>query len=429
MATQSAKRIGQAVAFDLPFDGSCLIRPGGKARIMAKSHEDVEQILFQLGHTFERLVEGVHACRLTGRAEGGSRHVPARLRQLAGKVADKLQDLIESVLDKDVQQLVEEVKVSLLNASNAFTPLRMGPELFQSMKDELVCRRRETEKKQSLLATFAWSRCLDLYRVMLAALPENSAVWADAGSLKARLLVPDDREKEHLRILAEEFLTWSPKRVRRAVKNRHPALIKIEFHFGSPSVCEAGAAGRVRKEASTPSSDVRDHSAAGGTSMPDQPAAKGNMTCALADQIARKLAKKNSNFVNGGVREWAKAIIKATGKKTCSLPTVKKTHFWKQTMKESGRGRRKGKTPRAVELTTNVERTHGRGDRSNMLDTLLAEEEVAEKVVQRSSLPPEGQQALLAELHAGTKTPAQIIEIAELHPRKPASRNKRFRQV
>ncbi|HLA86227.1 MAG TPA: hypothetical protein VJL29_15675 [Thermoguttaceae bacterium] len=94
-----------------------------------------------------------------------------------------------------------------------------------------------------------------------------------------------------------------------------------------------------------------------------------------ANQIAMRLAKQDAAFVNGGVRQWAAAIRKVSGK-TCSTATVKATRLWQATMKETGRGRTKGKAPKAVALTEKVGAVIGESNRQEALENLRAQQEV-----------------------------------------------------
>jgi hypothetical protein len=102
--------------------------------------------------------------------------------------------------------------------------------------------------------------------------------------------------------------------------------------------------------------------------------AGGNITAGEANKAAMELAKQDPTFVKGGVRKWAAAIRKATGK-TCSIATVKKTRLWEKMMAETGRGRSKGKTPKAVTLTNSLESVVGEGERDEVLQGLIAEHE------------------------------------------------------
>jgi hypothetical protein len=99
----------------------------------------------------------------------------------------------------------------------------------------------------------------------------------------------------------------------------------------------------------------------------------GNSTPDEANQTAIKLAKQDSAFVNGGAREWAAAIRKATDK-TCSTSTVEDTPLWKATMKKTGRGRTRGKAPKAVTLTDGLESVTGEGERHEVLQGLIAQQ-------------------------------------------------------
>ncbi len=98
----------------------------------------------------------------------------------------------------------------------------------------------------------------------------------------------------------------------------------------------------------------------------------GNITVEEANKTAMELAKQDHKFVDGGARDWAAAIRKATGK-TCSVATVENTRLWKETMKATGRGRTKGKTPKAVALTDNMKSVVGEGERHEVLQELIAQ--------------------------------------------------------
>ena len=100
----------------------------------------------------------------------------------------------------------------------------------------------------------------------------------------------------------------------------------------------------------------------------------GNITVAEANKTAMELAKKHPAFVKGGAREWAVAIRKATGK-TCSIATVGATRLWQKTMRTTGRGRTRGKAPKAVTLTDGLESVVGEGKRHEVLQGLIAEQE------------------------------------------------------
>lgn len=387
--------------------------PPGPARranagIMPMPHQDVERSLFDLGHVTERLIEGVHIFWLKGGGEDGSRSVPATVGQLVNHAVDDLRDLVAHGLDENVRQLAEEVGVFLVKAWNVYERYWWGPEhqqLVRSIENSDGYLSVDEEETLSPLATPEWSRFQTSFRAMLAALPEDLAVWADAGGLKAQSLVSDTRDREHLQILVGAFPTYSLHRVLRAMRDHHPAVININLHF-----LPTGVYGVEDRESL------------------EQLAERGRMTAAEANQVAHELAEKDPTFVNGGAREWADAIGKATGK-TCSPSTVHETPFWRQVMKETGRGRTKGKTPRAVALTGEVEATHGEGGKDAILNELIAQEEAAVKALQNSTLPPESQQAVLEKLNRRTMTLTEALELAALYPPKPARPIKPFRQV
>jgi hypothetical protein len=92
-----------------------------------------------------------------------------------------------------------------------------------------------------------------------------------------------------------------------------------------------------------------------------------------ANDVAMRLAKKDSSFLAGGAREWARRIREETGK-SCSLATVRKTLFWRKTMERTGRGRSKGGKPNVVGLTSDLEAATGEGDKHEILERLVAEQ-------------------------------------------------------
>jgi hypothetical protein len=106
-----------------------------------------------------------------------------------------------------------------------------------------------------------------------------------------------------------------------------------------------------------------------------------------ANKTAMRLAKQDRAFVRGGAREWAAAIRMATGK-TCSIPTVTNTPLWKATMKATGRGRSKGKIPKAVALTDNMESVVGQGERHEVLEGLIAQQKTDYEPSPLEDTPP-----------------------------------------
>jgi hypothetical protein len=347
--------------------------------------KDIERSLFGLGHTTERLIEGIHIFWLKGRSEDESRRVPATVRQLVGQVVDELRDLIGHGLNEPIRELAEDVAVSLLKAWNVYERRWWGTEhqhLVRSIENADGHLSIDAEETQSPLAMSEWSRFRASFQAMLAALPEEQAVWADVGSLKAQSLVSDTRDKEHLQVLSRAFPVHSLERVLRA-SDHHPACININLRFapfGEYSVVDRDGV--------------------------EQPSAQDSITAAEADQIARELIQKNPDFAKGGVRDWAAAIGEASGK-TCSTSTVQKTSCWRQEMKKQNRGRTRGKSPRAVALNGRVEETHGEGDKDAILNELIAQEEAALKAIRESSLSPKEQQAVLKRLSNGTPPPAK----------------------
>lgn len=152
----------------------------------------------------------------------------------------------------------------------------------------------------------------------------------------------------------------------------------------------------------------------------------GNVTADEANKTAMELAKKDPAFVNGGAREWAAAIRKATGK-TCSTDTVQGTPLWIATMKTTGRGRTKGKTPVAVGLTDSLEATVNGGEPTPFHHA--AEIDEAEKAIEQSGMDDNGRQATLDKLRGQRMTPQEAKQLAAEFPPKSPKSVKPFRKL
>ena len=161
------------------------------------------------------------------------------------------------------------------------------------------------------------------------------------------------------------------------------------------------------------------------TSENDEPAKKGQMTVKEANEIAMTLIEKNPNFVHARIRQWVAAIKKVSGK-TCSISTVKKTERWGRAMVETGRGRTKGKTPRAEPL---VDELCGTGEPNEVLNKLAADEEEATQAVVFSTLSPEVKDAILERLRRGEMTVAAVLETVAMCGSGSTRPQKPFRQV
>lgn len=156
-------------------------------------------------------------------------------------------------------------------------------------------------------------------------------------------------------------------------------------------------------------------------------------TVPKANAAAMKLARKDPNFVAGGARDWAADIENATGKK-CTTKIVLQTPFWIATMEETGRGRTRGKTPKAVALTGKLESVIGKGDKHQVLQDLIAERTAGERkaaieAVQQSGMDPDAQTAALERLTRGEMSPEKVKEMASLFPPKSDRPVKRFGRV
>jgi hypothetical protein len=98
-------------------------------------------------------------------------------------------------------------------------------------------------------------------------------------------------------------------------------------------------------------------------------AAAPRMSCEEANAKAMELAKADPSFVQRPLREWADAI-------GCSEGLVAKLTLWRATMKRTGRGKEDtGPAPKVVSLTDGLDAVTGAGDRNEVLEQLIAEQE------------------------------------------------------
>jgi hypothetical protein len=275
--------------------------------------------------------------------------------------------------------LAVDVGTHLIEAWTAYEQKWMGSEHLQVLRsiDAAGVLSQETEEEHSPLASPDWSQFREAYLVLLAGLPESLAVWADVGSLLTQSLATGQHDSDRFRVLARAFPIGSIMRLLRAIRDKHPAAIDIDFHvvpFGPSQVRRVGhiqddAAATSPDEQADPSlpSDSR-------ASVDDEPAEKGHLTVAKANQVATELTEKDHAFVNGTAEEWARKISEATGT-TCSPSTVHKTTLWKRTMQQSRRGRTKGGSSRTVTFTKKLEAVTRDDAQQEALDILIAEQE------------------------------------------------------
>ena len=360
---------------------------------MATPQQDVERKLVELGQATERLVEGVHFCWLRGCDEDGSRELPSSLRLLAEKVVNDLGDPVGHGLSVAAQSLAVDVRTHFIEAWTAYERKWMGSEHLQLLRsiEAAGVLSQETEEAHSPLASPNWSQFREAYLVLLAALPESLAVWADVGSLLAQSVATGQHDSDRLRVLARTFHIWSITRVLRAIRDKHPAAIDIDFHVVPLGVSQVRRVGVVQDDATATSPDER-----GDPSLPsdsrasvdDEPAEKGHITADEANQIAMKLAKMSRAFVRADVKEWARKISKASGK-TCSPSTVHKTALWKATMQKTGRGRTKGGSSRTVTFTKKLEAVTRDDAQQQALDKLIAEHEADSEPSSAEDDPPD----------------------------------------
>lgn len=140
------------------------------------------------------------------------------------------------------------------------------------------------------------------------------------------------------------------------------------------------------------------------------------MTVGLANRIAVRLADRDRSFVDGGAREWARAIAQESGR-TCSRSTVVKTPLWKATMEQTGRGRGPGRTPKTVALTPDLEAVTAQRRRHETQNRLIADEEQeAGEAVRRSGLPDQRKREALEGLESGEMTASQATDLARSRP-------------
>jgi len=185
--------------------------------------------------------------------------------------------------------------------------------------------------------------------------------WQNAGGYDAVERAPDRFRAEYDADDADIAIEVSVdiwKRLRLGKNNRLPpdlwGQIQLEF---------AAAWDRLELETATESENVV---------ATDAGWVRASITVDEANAAAMKLAKQDATFVSGTIRQWAARIKEAAGK-TCSLPTVKATPLWQETMKRTGRGRAKGGRPKVVSLTSDLEAAIGDGDKHEVLNRLIAE--------------------------------------------------------
>jgi len=162
----------------------------------------------------------------------------------------------------------------------------------------------------------------------------------------------------------------------------------------------------------------------------DTGTARGKTTAEEAEAVARRLAKRDPGFLDGGVRDWAAAISAKMGK-TCSISTVEKTDVWKEHMAKTGRGRGKGGgRPKAVEFSKSVEAVTPQEGHRDVLDELVAGEmAAAAEAVKASGMTREQQEATLAKLSRDEMSPAEAEKMATMFPPKRPGPVRRFRQT
>jgi hypothetical protein len=101
-----------------------------------------------------------------------------------------------------------------------------------------------------------------------------------------------------------------------------------------------------------------------------------------ANAKAMQLAQADRLFVQRTIREWAKAI-------GCSTGLVHDLPLWKETMKRTGRGRPvKTPAPKAISLTPLIEEVTGEGEREEMLNQLIAEQQADQEPSPLDDEPP-----------------------------------------
>jgi hypothetical protein len=281
----------------------------------------------------------------------------------------------------------------LIEAWTAYERKWMGSEHLQLLRsiDAAGVLSQETEEAHSPLASPEWSQFREAYLVLLKGLPESLAVWADVGSLLAQSLATGQHGSDRFRVLTRAFPIWSITRVLRAIRDKHPAAIDIDFHVDPLGPSQVRRVGDVQDDAAATAPDEQDDPAppsGSEASADDEPAEKGHLTVAEANQVAMELAEKDHAFVNATAEEWARKISEATGT-TCSPSTVHKTALWKATMQKTGRGRTKGGSSRAVTFTKKLEAVTRDDAQQQALDILIAEEEADYEPSSAEDDPPD----------------------------------------
>lgn len=108
-----------------------------------------------------------------------------------------------------------------------------------------------------------------------------------------------------------------------------------------------------------------------GAQAQQEPTANGKMSRKDANDKAMELAKADKDFVMKSQRKWAKDI-------GCSPALVGNLPLWKATQELRKRGKA-AKSPGTVSLTPKIEATHGVGDRDEVLNHLIAEQEAEDE--------------------------------------------------
>jgi hypothetical protein len=112
-------------------------------------------------------------------------------------------------------------------------------------------------------------------------------------------------------------------------------------------------------------------------------AKRKRMTVEEANQRAVQLAKAKRTFVLCSLREWAEAI-------GCSTGLVPKLPLWQKTMKRTSQSRAdRTSVPKVVHTSESLDAVTGEGDRDEVLNRLIAEQEADKEPSSLDNDPPD----------------------------------------
>jgi hypothetical protein len=129
--------------------------------------------------------------------------------------------------------------------------------------------------------------------------------------------------------------------------------------------------------------ETEDSQPVGEPPAPGDSMSRPRTTVQEANCKAMELARADPAFVQRSLREWADAI-------GCSHGLVTELPLWQETMRRTGRGRKdKSVAPKAVSLTKPLEAATGEGDKDDVLNQLIAQQEADKEPSPLEDDPPD----------------------------------------